>query len=163
MKNEWNVWARGVLWVEGGSVKHSCRFSFSTQGVKFTVAWTKTILFKWKLVKRKKTLNQALSVLENNKRMKNEQPSSPWWWWDKMGIKIFSTINKCFFISYMEIKLFSIAVAMQKNKWVKQWDVAEIVIAIRLSGLQMAPPFVCLVAPCVLTCMLNWDNNAMSA
>lgn len=46
------------------------------------------------------------------------------------------------FISYMEIKLFSIAVAMQKNKWVKQWDVAEIVIAIRLSGLQMALAFV---------------------
>lgn len=54
--------------------------------------------------------------------MKNEQPSSLWWWWwwGKMGIKIFSTINKYFFISYMEIKLFSIAVAMQKNKWVKQ-------------------------------------------
>lgn len=95
-------------------------------------------------------------------RLKYEQPSSLWWW-DKMGIKIFSTINKCFFISYIEIKLFSIAVALQQNKWVNQWDVAEILIAIRLSGLQMASAFVCLVAPCVLTCMLNRDNNAMSA
>lgn len=34
----------------------------------------------------------------------------------------------------MEIKLFSILIALQKNKWVNQWDVAEIVIAIRLSG-----------------------------
>lgn len=52
-------------------------------------------------------------------RLKYEQPSSLWWW-DKIGIKIFSTINKCFFISYIEIKLFSIAVALQQNKWVNQ-------------------------------------------
>lgn len=32
----------------------------------------------------------------------------------------------------MEIKLFSISMVLQKNKWVNQWDVAEIVIAIRL-------------------------------
>lgn len=45
-----------------------------------------------------------------------------------MGIKIFSSINMYFF--HMEIKLFSISMALQNNKWVNQWDI-KIVIAIR--------------------------------
>lgn len=62
----------------------------------------------------------------------------------KIGIRIVSNHQHTFLhLLRTEIKLFSISVAPQKNKWVNQWDVTEIVIAIRLT---MANGFgVCLV------------------